>query len=135
MQLVGAVSLATTTQQTRVCFSSFFFCLHPFSFIFPLKESNGCPWLLRGPQVVFCSDNTLPPPPLFFCSWLIKNCRYFFFTNGVLNLVLGYRIFCLCTIFLLFLHTLVSFFALFGERFSVLSPLYSRTLRLSYVEP
>lgn len=83
-----------------------------------------------GVQVVFCSDNTLSP---LLHSWLLKKLPGLL-TNGVLNLVLGYRIFCLCTIFL-FLHTLVSFLALFGERFPVLSLLYSRTLRLSYVEP
>lgn len=72
---------------------------------------------------MFCSDNTLYPP--LFPSLVAQKTTRIFFSNGVLNLVLGYRIFSVAALPFFFS-------ALFGEFFpSVLSLLYSRTLRLS----
>lgn len=81
-----------------------------------------------GSQVLFCSDNTLPPP--FFFPFLVgKKLPVSFFS----------RKWCLESCFGISHFLSAQFFpsspALFGERFFVLSPLYSRTLRLFYVEP
>lgn len=95
-----------------VCFSFFslLFSLHPFPPIFPLKEvTDALEGLLRGLRSCFAWIIPFSPFPIPGCS---KNCRDFF-TNGVLNLVLGYRIFCLlhCPFFFFFfLHSLANIF-------------------------
>lgn len=96
-----------------------FVCIHFLSYSpwGKVTDALGCYGGLRS-----CFARIIPFPPLFFpCSWLIKNCRYFFFTNGVLNLVLGYRIF-VCTIFPSFLaHSGFVFCTLWRTFFCIIS--------------
>lgn len=67
-------------QQIRFALVRVSFCLHPFPFIFPWKESNGCSWLLRGLR---CFARIIPPSPFSFPFLVGKKTAGIFFPQMV----------------------------------------------------